>query len=171
MKSLLLVATFAISFGARADLLTLTKSGATNTGVALSSGAVVTATKLPLTTVGAALRQKQILVNQNIYVGQLLVAEPNTYKKTVQGALPSLDTESAVALVMNFLFSPPTFLVTQDFNAAAAANNISSNDPDIQAFMSIISPLSFRDGGQLTLLFVKNADGSQTLQVEDKLNS
>jgi hypothetical protein len=171
----LLATTIAILFLstiAHADLLTLTPSTAASiAGVTLTSTAAATLAGAPvsLTTVGSALRWKVVLGQTNIYVGELLVSDPSRYVKSVAGALPSLENEQSVALVLHFVYNVPTFLVTTDFNSQARVNGISTSDPDIAAFMKVVSSLSFRNGGQFTMLFNKNADGTETLAIEDKL--
>lgn len=168
-----LIAALLFSTVAQADLLTLkpTSPAVVNTGVPISLGATasVAGKSYDLITVGSALRWKQVLGKSNIYVGELLVSDKDRYVKTVAGALSSLENEQSVALVLHFVYNVPTFLVTMDFNAAAKANGISTDDPDIAAFMKVIGTLSFRNGGQFTLFFNKNNDGAQTLAIEDKL--
>lgn len=157
------------SFQAHADLLGLTPTQppVVNTGVTISSGAKTTIDnkEVDLTTVGNALRWQVVLLKVNVFVGQLLVTEPENYKKNLE----SLDNQKAVSLVMNLLFSPPAILVAQDFNEAIDANGLSQQDPDVAAFMAIVKSLTFRSGGMVTMLFVRNADGTDTLYAENKV--
>jgi hypothetical protein len=168
-KFVIATAALFLAASAHADILTLTPTNppVKNTGVTVSSGAKTSA-GASLTTVGAALRQKQVIFASNIYVGELLVSDSSRYVKTVAGALPSLENEDQVALVLHILFIVPTQLLVNDLNAQAGQNGIAADDADYKAFSDIVKGFSYRPGVQFTILFSRNADGTQTMSLENK---
>jgi len=171
MKTFVLaIASLVLAASAHADLLTLSPSNPAVkiSGVTVSSSAK-SSSGASLTTVGAALRKKQVILASDIYVGEVLVSDSSRYVKTVAGALPSLENEDQVALVLHIVYPfVPTSLLVSDLNSQASQNGITSDDADYAAFSSLVKSYSYRSGTVFTILFSRNADGSQTMTLENK---
>src|SRR3954452_23111889 len=89
---------------AHADLLKLTEGSQVIGGVHIPSAAVATVAgkDYDLTTVGAGMRTKRVMFNVDVYVAQLMLADASAFVRTDDGALPSLDKETSVAIRLSF---------------------------------------------------------------------
>lgn len=108
--------------------------------VAKTAEADVDGTKTTLTTVGAGLRTKKVVVmTVKVYVAQVLAAEPEKFARTDQGALDSIATQPAAAVQLTFLRSVDAATVQSSFKDALVANKVALNKAEIGAFLSAVS--------------------------------
>jgi hypothetical protein len=155
---------------AHADLLKLTPGSTTKEGVNIATSAVATVNgkDYPLTTVGAGLRTKRVVFDVKVYVAQLMVADKAKFKNTDNGALDSLNDESAVAIRLTFLRDVPAANITESFADGFAANNVSEKDTDISQLLGLVTKGgAIANGGSMTFFVTKNADGTETVAYEN----
>lgn len=119
--------------------------------------------------VGAGLRAKKVVfVNVNVYVAEFFAAEPAKLKKSDAEILNSLLQAQPLALQMHFLREVDAGKVQSSFREALEANNVDLKKPEIQAFLNAVkNGGEAKKGKTLTLVGVKNADGSETVTYED----
>jgi len=166
-----LVATLAMSMTSHAELLKLSAGDKSNNGINVSKtgAATIDGKTYDLTTVGAGLRSKKVLlINVKVYVAQLLVSSPTRFVRTDTGALKSLDDSQTVAIQMAFLRTVDASTVQVSFRDALDTNKVNSASPSIKKFLDAVAA-----GGDalenktLTIVINKNSDGTETLVYED----
>jgi hypothetical protein len=157
-----------IASTAMADLLKLEAGKDKLEGVSLATSAT-TAQNRKLSFVGAGLRAKKvIMVNVNVYVAQLFVADAGKFKKSESEALNSLTAAQPVALQLHFLRDVDAKKVHTSFKEALEANKVDVKKPEIQSVLEAVSQGGeAKKGKTLTLLGVKNPDGTETINYED----
>lgn len=164
------LATVLLSLNASAALLTSEGSGEKIEKVTLSSSATaqVENEAVKLTSVGAGLRAKKVVfVNVKVYVGQLFVSTPESFKKTDSEALTSLKEQKAVAIQLHFLRDVDADNVQKSFKEALKANNVSLDDAAVKQFLDSVSKGGeAKDGKALTILGAKLKDGSESVFYE-----
>ena len=105
--------------------------------VAKSASVQTSAGTANLTAVGAGLRSKKVLfVNVKVYVGQLFVASPESFKKSE--ALASVKDQNAVAMQMTFVREVDLGRIESSFEESFKVNNIDLKDPAIHQFMEAV---------------------------------
>ena len=143
MKSLMtLIAGVLVSSSAFAALLTYEGKGATVEKVALSEKATaqVEGQSITLTSIGSGLRAKKVVfVNVKVYVGQLFVASPETFKKNEAEALGSLKDQKAALVQMHFLRNVDGETVRKTFNEALTANGVNVEDSSVKQFLESVA--------------------------------
>lgn len=174
---LVLAAALLTSLGsfANAEMLTLKPGPNSINGVNVSTSATATlkmdnktTSNFDLTTVGAGLRNKQVIFNIPVYVAQMMMSDSARFVKSANGALPSIDNETSVAIRMSFLRDVDAQTVATSFQDSFDANKISARDPDVVQFMNVVNKNGdVKSGGTLTIFITKNADGSETLAYEN----
>ena len=174
MKNQLFALAFILSASAHADLLTLAPGTANISGVNISTGAtaVVDGKTINLTTVGAGLRKKVVLFKVDVYVAQLMVDDATRFVKSDAGALPSLENVGAVALRMDFKFRDvPAAKMSTAFEDGFRANGVDTKSTALGDFLAKVNAAGdAKQGGALTILITRNADGSTKVQYENLKN-
>lgn len=164
------LATVLLSVNATAALLTPEGTGEKVEKVTLSTSATanVESEALKLTSVGAGLRAKKVVfVNVKVYVGQLFVSSPETFKTSEAEALTSLKDQQAVAIQMHFLRSVDADNVQKSFKEALKANGVSSDEASVKQFLDSVSKGGeAKEGKVLTVLGAKLKDGSEAVLYE-----
>jgi len=163
MKALVLALTLAIGASASAGVLTTTPSKKTIEGVtvAASATATVDGNNLSLTTVGAGLRTKKVLIAKvKVYVATLLATDPGAFARKDGQALGSLASQSGAAIQLTFLRGVDAATVQSSFKEALTANNVSLNKSEINAFLKAVAASGdARDGKTLTIAYASTANG------------
>jgi hypothetical protein len=173
MKITLVAFATALTLGlsAQAGVLKLEPGTKSNNGINVSKGgtATVDGKTYDVTTVGAGLRSKKVLLaNVKVYVAQLLVSSPERFSHKDDDALKSLDDSQTVAIQMTFLRSVDAAKVQVSFREALDVNKVNTGAEDIKKFLAAVN-----NGGDanadkaLTIVISKNSDGSETLVYED----
>lgn len=171
MKALstLLVLMFASSLGFAA-LLTTEGQGEKIEKMTLPTAAQVgidgAVTKI--TSVGAGVRAKKVVfVNIKVYVGQLYVTSPETFKKNEAEALGSLKDQKAVAVQLHFLRNVDAENVQKSFKEALKVNGVKEDDASVKEFLAVVSKGGeASEGKALTILGLRHADGSESISYE-----
>lgn len=171
MKSMLaLVAGILISSSSYAALLTYEGKGPTVEKVALSEKATaqIEGESVTLTSIGSGLRAKKVVfVNVKVYVGQIFVSSPQTFKKNEAEALGSLKDQKAVLVQMHFLRNVDAENVRKSFNEALLANGVSIEDSAVKQFLESVSKGGeAKEGKTLTVLGSKLPDGQEMIIYE-----
>lgn len=154
---------------AQAAVLKLDQGKSEKQGVNISVGgsATVDGKAYPLTTIGSGVRFKKVFFNIKVYVAQLLAGDASKFVKTEEGALASLDQQTAVAMHLTFLREVPMDKLVSAFEEGFAANQIDMAASDIVQFMSLVQAGGAgEEGGQLSIVVIRGADGSETLSYE-----
>lgn len=93
-----------------------------------------------LSLVGAGLRAKKIVfVPVRVYVGELFVQDPASFKKTESEALGSLKSQKAVAIHMTFLHEVDAKKFLNSFKDGFKANKIDQEDLSIKKILDLIA--------------------------------
>lgn len=167
--SLLLSAVVIWSGLANASVITLTNGKTEKQGVLISTGGIATleGQAYPLTTVGSGVRFKKVFFDVKVYVAQLLMAEESKFVRTLDGALGSLSQQNSFAMHLTFLREVPMDKLTSAFEEGFAANKVNMRDADIMNFMNMVRlGGAGEDGGTLSVIVIRNADGSETITYE-----
>jgi len=158
---------------ANAALIELTPGTTSIKNVPISASGVVKVdgADVNLTTIAAGLRKKYVVfVGTDVYVAQLLTAEPESYNKSNSGndALLSLAGNSVVAMRLDFTYNVPADKLYTAFVDALGANNVDTTATDIAAFLKAVQDGGTAASGQsITFLMVKNADSTDTVVYEN----
>lgn len=154
--------------GSFAQILTVQNGPEKLNSVPLATGAT-TAQGTKLTFVGAGLRAKKILlINVKVYIAQLFVADVSKLKKSEAEALSSLTAAQPVAMQLHFLRDVDAGKVQGAFREAMEANKIDLKKPEVQKFLEAVkNGGEAKEGKTLTLLGIKNPDGTETVTYED----
>lgn len=171
MKTLL-ISVFALLLSVTASAALLTPEGAgekiEKVSLATSGTANVEGESIKLTSVGAGLRNKKVVfVNVKVYVGQLYVASPATFKKSDTEALGSLKDQKAVAVQLHFVRDVDADNVQKSFKEALKANKIDTEESSIKQFLdSVAKGGEAKEGKALTILGARLKDGSEAILYE-----
>ncbi|WP_374080070.1 chalcone isomerase family protein [Bdellovibrio bacteriovorus] len=171
MKTLL-ISVFALLLSVTASAALLTPEGAgekiEKVSLAASATANVEGESIKLTSVGAGLRAKKVVfVNVKVYVGQLYVASPATFKKSDVEALGSLKDQKAVAVQLHFVRDVDADNVQKSFKEALKANNIDIEESSVKQFLdSVAKGGEAKEGKALTVLGAHLKDGSEAILYE-----
>lgn len=150
----------------------LTPEGNTEKVEKVPLSAAVTANvegeSLKLSSVGSGLRAKKVVfVNVKVYVGQLFVASPETFKKSESEALGSLKDQKAVAIQLHFLRDVDADNVQKSFKDALKANGIDTEEASLKQFLdSVAKGGEAKEGKALSILAAKLKDGSEAIYYE-----
>lgn len=152
-----------------AAVLKLDQGKSEKQGINISVGGTATVDQkaYPLTTIGSGVRFKKVFFNIKVYVAQLLVGDSAKFVKTEDGALGSLDQQTAVAMHLTFLREVPMDKLVSAFEEGFAANNVDMSSADIMQFMSLVQAGGAgEEGGQLSIVIVRSSNGDETLTYE-----
>ncbi|MEK2645294.1 hypothetical protein [Bdellovibrio sp. BCCA] len=159
-----------LSVNASAALLTPEGAGEKIEKISLSTGATanVEGEAIKLTSVGAGLRAKKVVfVNVKVYVGQLFVASPESFKKADAEALGSLKDQKAVAVQMHFVRDVDAENVQKSFKEALKVNKIDTEDSSVKQFLDSVSKGGeAKEGKALTVVGAHLKDGSEAILYE-----
>lgn len=163
MKALVLALTLAIGATASAGILTTTPGKKSVEGVNIATGATasVDGNSLALTTVGAGLRTKKVLIAKvKVYVATLMATDPAAFARKDGQALNSLASQNGAAIQLTFLRGVDASTVQSSFKDALDANNVSLNKSEINAFLKAVAQSGdARDGKTLTIAYASTANG------------
>ncbi|WII70825.1 chalcone isomerase family protein [Bdellovibrio sp. 22V] len=162
--------TLLLSLNASAALLTTEGKGEKVEGLTLATSATanVENESLKLTSVGAGLRAKKVVfVNVKVYVGQLFVSTPESFKKADAEALGSLKDQKAVAVQLHFLRDVDADNVQKSFKEALKANKIDTEDASVKQFLdSVAKGGEAKEGKALTIVGARLKDGVEAVLYE-----
>ncbi len=120
-----------------------------------------------LSSVGAGLRSKKVVfVNVRVYVAQLFVASPETFKKNDAEALASVKDQKAIAIQLHFLRNVDGENVEKSFREALKVNDIQDDASVSQFLEAVVKGGEAKEGKVLSILGVKSADGVETITYE-----
>lgn len=156
---------------ANANVLSLEPSGKTieNVAISKSASAAVGGRQYALTTVGSGVRAKKIaIVNIKVYVGQLLVADPTHFARTMDGALDSVGAMKSAAIRLDFLRTVEAQTVQSSFKDSLMANQVDLNLPALHEFLdTVASGGDATQGKALTLIGEKLTESTDAVTYED----
>ncbi|KHD87053.1 MAG: hypothetical protein OM95_16465 [Bdellovibrio sp. ArHS] len=159
-----------LSVNASAALLTPASGGDKLEKVTLapSASVQVEGESVTLTSIGAGLRAKKVVfVNVKVYVGQLYVSSPATFKKSDSEALTSLKEQKAVAIQLHFLRDVDAENVQKSFKEALTANKINTQEASIQQFLDTVAKGGeAKEGKALSIVGSHLKDGSESIIYE-----
>lgn len=165
-------------------LLTLLLSGTASAGLLTTEGAaekIEKASVFPtasatiegaatkMTSVGSGLRQKKLVfVSFKVYVAQLFVSNPESFKKSEAEALGSLKDQKAIAIQLHFLRGVDAPDVQKSFLQSLEKNNVDTKSESMKQFLDIVNKGGKAiDGKTLTILGAKLKDGSEVIYYEN----
>ncbi|NUM57353.1 MAG: chalcone isomerase family protein [Bdellovibrionaceae bacterium] len=142
-------------------------------GVTLSSEISLKEKKIFLKNIGAGLRvKKKFVMNFDVYVGELLVQEPEKVKKNENEVLESLVQQKAVGFQLTFLRSVEMEAIKNSFQEAFRANSIDINSTDIKEFLEkVVEMGNMQKGEHFSVIVTKNEKASESLLLVDKKNN
>lgn len=161
----------ALSTSAYAALLSTTTGSHAIEGVKISTqGEVeVSGQKLPVTTIGAGLRAKKVLIaTVRVYVAELLSSDASKFVRTESESLKTLEESRTIAIRLTFLRSVDAPTVQSSFKEALVANKVNVAEATLAKFLANVS-----NGGDaaasksMTIVTTKNADLTETISYED----
>ncbi len=131
-----------------------------------SATATVEGVPLKLNPIGAGLRAKKVVfVNVKVYVGQLFVTSPESFKK--DDPINSLKAQQATAIQMHFLRDVDAENVQKSFKEALKANGVNTEDSAIKQFLETVAKGGeAKEGKALTVLGAKLGDGTESILYE-----
>lgn len=154
-----------------ANVLSLEPSGKTieNVAISKSASAMVEGRQYALTTVGSGVRAKKIaIVTIKVYVGQLLVADPARFSRTMDGALDSVGTMKSAAIRLDFLRTVEAQTVQSSFKDSLLVNQVDLNLPALHEFLdTVASGGDATQGKALTLIGEKLTESTDAVTYED----
>ncbi|AHI05817.1 hypothetical protein BDW_06555 [Bdellovibrio bacteriovorus W] len=157
-----------LSLNAQAALINADKAGGSLEKVTLSKSATadIEGTSQNLQAVGAGLRAKKVVfVNVKVYVGELFVSSLESFKKA--DALSSVKDQKAIAIQLHFLRDVDSENVQKSFKEALETNKVNLQDSSVQQFLeSVVKGGEAKSGKALTILGIKNSDGSESISYE-----
>ncbi len=171
MSSAVVLAGLMFGHSASASVLSLSPGDHSIEGVAIAKAATSTIKdrQNQLGLLGAGLRSKRVaIVNVKVYVAQLFSSDPNSFTRTLDGALNSLDQVHTVALLMTFVRDVEAVKVQTAFADALVANHVDVNNPQVKAFLDAV-----KSGGDalksknLTVVCEKLSDGTEVVTYEN----
>lgn len=167
MKMLILTTALLLSNFANAALLDLGASTGNKGGVEVVGTATtnVNGQALALVNVGSGTRIKKTIIGTiPVYVVQLFALDAATVTKTDGEMLGSLSAQPVSAVRLTFVRDVPANTVAESFLDAFDANGIDTNDADIVAFTDLVNAGGAASNmGSLTIVTVKNPDGTETV--------
>lgn len=136
--------------------------------LAASAKAQVEGEEIALKSIGAGLRAKKVVfVNVKVYVGQLFVSNPETFKKSESEALASIKGQKAVAVQLHFLRDVDADNVRKSFVEALNANKVDTNDAAVKQFLdSVAQGGEAKEKKTLTILGAQLPNGQETVLYE-----
>ncbi len=160
-----------LALTAQASLLTFQPGANEIEKVKISNGAsgIVENQAIKLTTVGSGLRYKKVaFVKASVYVGELLVEDPSKFVRTLDGALPSIDLQNALAIRMTMLRDVDAKKMMEAFQEGLKMNGISMDREVIKDFLAAVQAgAEAKEGKAALVLIFKNPAGGESLIYED----
>ena len=103
-----------------------------------------------------------------MYVAQLMVADESRFVKTDAGALPSLGAIKQSAIRLTFLRTVDAATVMGNFKTSLEKNGVATSDAGVASFLGAVAKGGeAKQGTSMTILIVKNPDGSETVTYEN----
>ena len=168
MKHIILLLTTLFTWSTQAALLTTEGSSGTLEKIALPESATVSLSDstVKLNSVGSAVRAKKVMfVNVKVYVGQIFVADKDTFNKA--DALLSLSNQNAAAIRLHFVRDVDAENVQASFKEALKVNNVKLDSEAITQFLTAVKKGGVAESGKsLTILAVKGSDSQETIYYE-----
>lgn len=169
ISSLLL--TLLLSVTASAGLLTTegTAEKIEKASVFPSASATIEGAATKMTSIGTGLRQKKLVfVSFKVYVAQLFVSNPESFKKNEAEALGSLKDQKAVAIQLHFLRGVDAPDVQKSFLQSLEKNKVDTKSEPTKQFLDAVNKGGKAiDGKTLTILGAKLKDGSEVIYYEN----
>jgi hypothetical protein len=133
--------------------------------VAKSATASLPNGAVQLTTLGAGLRAKKVLMlNVKVYIAQVFGSQADKYVKTDAGALASLAEMPASAVQLTFLRGVDAPTVQSSFRDALSANGVSLNKAEIGAFLKAVASSGNATAGRtLTVVAAAGVSGDTVI--------
>lgn len=175
MKAFLIAASLFFAMSANAALVSPAAETVTLNNQTVTAGGTVAINgqDVALTTVMAAMRSKvtAFVIWTEVYVVQFLTDKPEAFVKSANGneALDSLAaTQDVVAVKLDFKYPVEAKLLFNAFATALKANAVDLKSEEIKTFLgNVKAGGDVPVGSSLTLLLVKNADGTETVSYEN----
>lgn len=125
--------------------------------------------KIPVSLLGAGLREKKVMVFPvNVYVAELFANEPGKFIRTSTEALNSLEQSQTIAVRLHFLRTVDAATLEKSFKAALNANNLNPAEEPLAGFLAAISSGGEATKGQsLTIVSQKNIDKTERIFYEN----
>lgn len=169
MKKLFLICTLLFAWSAQASLLKPEGSSGTIEKIALPESATISGGETPqkLYSIGSGLRAKKVmLVNVKVYVGQMFVANKDSFSKAE--ALSSLGNQSAAAIQLHFLRDVDAENVQASFKEALKVNKVKLDSEAMTQFLSAVKKGGVAKSGKtLTILAMKGPEGQEIVSYEN----
>jgi hypothetical protein len=157
------VLTLSMAASASAGILTATPGSKMIEGVKIAqSGTVlIDGNNVAVTTVGAGLRTKHVLIAKvKVYVATLMATDPTAFARKDGKALDSIASQKGAVVQLAFLRGVDAATVQSSFKEALQANNVSLNKSEINALMkAVASSGDASDGKTLTFATSSSATG------------
>lgn len=151
----------------------LTPQGTTETKIEKVSlvpaaTAIVEGENINLKAIGAGLRSKKVLfVEFKVYVAELFVSNPESFKKNEAQALASLKGQKAVAIRLHFVRGVEAKDVQKSFVDALKVNKVDVNEATLNQFLdSVTKGGKTEEGKVLTVLGASLKDGNEAIFYE-----
>ncbi len=172
MKSIIIATLLALAGTAQAAVLTTTKSSGKvieTINIAQEATVSIENQNIPVSVVGAGLRQKKVaVVKVKVYVGELLSSDASKFVRNDAEALNSIDQSRTIAYRLNFVRSVDAPTVQTSFAEAFKVNNVDVTKPEMAQFLSAVKNGGDANAGKsLTIVAQKNADKTETVYYED----
>lgn len=128
---------------------------------------------ITLTSIGSGIRSKKVVfVNVNVYLGQLLVSNPESFNSSEADALSSLRNQKSSAIVLNFLRDVDAEKVQSSFKEALVANKVSLEDSSIRQFLEAVNKGGVAlNGKTISIVGSKLKDGQELISYESSTGS
>lgn len=163
--ALVLIAATAASAG----VLTLTPGSKDIEGVKIATGgtATVDGQTLTLTTVGAGLRTKKVLIAKvKVYVATLMATDASAFSRKDGRALDSIGSQAGAAIQLTFLRGVDAATVQSSFKDALDANNVSLNRSEVNALMNAVASSGDAQNGRTLTFVTTSGAGGDTVTYE-----
>lgn len=171
MRSIFLTIIFMFTLNLNASILTKELGAKDIAGVKLANRATLSykSQVINLEPVAAALRAKKvILVNVNVYVGEIFKSAGTVVDKAAGNVVSSLMQQSACAVQLTFLRDVDAEKVMHSFKEALEKNKADLTAAGIKSVLDKVSQGGeVKKGQTLTFVIQKNGDNNHTLAFEN----
>jgi hypothetical protein len=128
---------------------------------------------ISMTSIGSGIRSKKVVfVNVNVYVGQLLVSNPESFNLAETEALSSLKNQKTSAIILNFLRDVEAEKVQNSFKEALVANKVNLEETSIRQFLEAVTKGGVAQNGKtIVLVGSRLKDGQELISYESSTGS
>lgn len=120
-----------------------------------------------VTSVGYGLRfKKVVVVKAKVYVGQLLLSEPNSFVREHAKALDSLQSAKAVVMQMHFLRDVEGKTLEEAFRDSFKENKVSLEGEPIQKFLAAVKAGGPAKEGKALIVAGEKVGGKELVTYE-----